>query len=1464
MNGSATGADYTPTTGTLTIPATSGETYVGSISVPVEDDNFAENAEAFTLNLSLVNPPDDVLLERTTARATIAIDAGDRLTAKVEHAAVSVDEGKDAVFNVELTGGISTADVVIRYDVTGDAEKNVDYEAPSGSLRLPAGTSLGSIVIPTTDDDVFEITDDETIVVTLQDTTSTTAGAVVVSTQTGENPATIKLAETSQNVTVSVADRTVTEGERALFPVTLSGKVFDDVTVNYTVTDVTTTGTGDDADYTSAATSITIAVGETTGTITVATAEETVAEDDETFTVTLTSATAPATPTPLSISLGQPVATGTIVDDDPLTVTLEGPDQVPEEVDATGYKVRLIGGTGSAIITVEYTVDGVEQTAVPIAADDGLDNTVDIEADLPNIPTAADSEGDTIVVRLTDVSTDSGTVNLGSPREKRTRIVDGDTKTVSISGGGAVNEGANAEFPVSVTTNGASRQGAVTVHYQMVPGSASSADYEAPSGTLELDAGTASDTITVSVLNDDLAERAETFSVRLNSVTRANSADKVVLGNRTATATIGASNELTPTVTSPDTTVVEGESARFVVDLGGTSSESVVIDYTVTGTDITADTADEEAEAADYAPQSGQLRISRGQRTGTIVIRTVDDDVLEPRESFKVTLESVAPSDVFAALPDPKPSADSTIEFSDRTVRVSVADVTADEGEAAVFTVSLDGEVGADVTVTPVIAHGTEDGTENEDFEGDAIPTFPSGVTILKGETTATFTVETMGDMLAENTETFTVTLTALTMPADWPSTIEGGPDGIELGRAVAKGTITDDAVTVNLRGATTVNEGDAVEYTVSLSGYTDDEDIIVTFSVESDTATSQDYSPASGTLTLNSEESSGTFTIQITDEPDVVDLRESLVVSIVAETSDGDPVRTEGPITTTIEDDGTVGISVEADPEIVPESREEATFTVTLTGTVGDEPVVLDYGTADGTATAPADYTAANGTITIAAGDSSAIITVAVNDDGLEELTDETFDLTISAAALPDGVEIETDTATVTVTDHTLEASVSAPATVNEGQSVAFTVSLTPAGQNRSGLAVNYDLGGTAVAPGDYTGASSGTLTIPAGQDSGAITIATEDDRVLDPGETLSVTLSNPRTLDGGLAALGSPTTATVEIVDQQTVTWSVEDVAIDENQDAVFTVTLDGLVQDAVTLTYATADGTATAGSDYTAVSNGRVTVAGGSTSATFTVQVTDDSNGEASETFTVQLTRSSAPAGVEPQSATATATIRDNDLALLPIDAVTVTEGGQANIVLMLERALQEPVLIGYATAGSATPGEDYDYTFSVPVVGVDLPLPQGAIEVPAGLQQGMVTVSAVDDSLAEGDEQIIVTLTTVTTDGSAPAVLGQAMVTIEDNDKLSVSVTGPKTVAEGDTARFTRAGRRRRKHRPCERELLARRHREGSGRLHGSKPDDGLHSGRPADGHDRDSDQGRQGAGAGRDAGGDPHRGDYHGR
>jgi sugar lactone lactonase YvrE len=90
-------------------------------------------------------------------------------------------------------------------------------------------------------------------------------------------------------------------------------------------------------------------------------------------------------------------------------------------------------------------------------------------------------------------------------------------------------------------------------------------------------------------------------------------------------------------------------------------------------------------------------------------------------------------------------------------------------------------------------------------------------------------------------------------------------------------------------------------------------------------------------------------------------------------------------------------------------------------------------------------------------------------------------------------------------------------------------------------------------------------------------------------------------------------------------------------------FTVTLDFASALPISVSYATADGTATAGSDYTAVPSGTVFFAPGETSKTILIQTVDDTTKEQTETFTVNL---SSPVGATIANGTAVATILDND--------------------------------------------------------------------------------------------------------------------------------------------------------------------------------------------------------------------------
>jgi hypothetical protein len=193
---------------------------------------------------------------------------------------------------------------------------------------------------------------------------------------------------------------------------------------------------------------------------------------------------------------------------------------------------------------------------------------------------------------------------------------------------------------------------------------------------------------------------------------------------------------------------------------------------------------------------------------------------------------------------------------------------------------------------------------------------------------------------------------------------------------------------------------------------------------------------------------------------------------------------------------------------------------------------------------------------------------------------------------------------------------------TVTEGNtgttSAAFTVTLSAA--STQPITVAYAAGnGTATAGGDYQ-AASGTLTFAPGETTKTITVAVIGDRVGEPNETFVVNL-------------GSPTNATIAdgqglgtIVDDEPRV-SIVDVTKSEgkkNQTTLFTftVTLSAAYDQPVTMSYRTANGTATTGDGDYVGKTGTLTFAPGETAKTITIEVKGDNKKEADETFYLDL--------------------------------------------------------------------------------------------------------------------------------------------------------------------------------------------------------------------------------------------------
>lgn len=208
------------------------------------------------------------------------------------------------------------------------------------------------------------------------------------------------------------------------------------------------------------------------------------------------------------------------------------------------------------------------------------------------------------------------------------------------------------------------------------------------------------------------------------------------------------------------------------------------------------------------------------------------------------------------------------------------------------------------------------------------------------------------------------------------------------------------------------------------------------------------------------------------------------------------------------------------------------------------------------------------------------------------------------------------------------------------------FTVTRT--GATTQALTVGYTVSGTATSGNDYT-ALSGSVTIPLGALSATVTLTPIDDALVEPSESIVLTLSA-----NAAYSLGAPTSAMAAISDNDVVRPTVTIAAIDgsaseANRDpASFRVTRSGAMTQALTVTYR-ASGTAANGSDY-ALLSGSVTIPLGASTATIIVTPIEDAAAEGRET--IVLTLQPGASYIVGAAAMAMANLADNDAAALPV--------------------------------------------------------------------------------------------------------------------------------------------------------------------------------------------------------------------
>ena len=925
-------------------------------------------------------------------------------------------------------------------------------------------------------------------------------------------------------------------------------------------------------------------------------------------------------------------------------------------------------------------------------------------------------------------------------------ITDNDgTPSVSVAAASAT-EGSDVDFTLTLSRPSSA---ALSVTYATSDGSAvSPADYSATSGTANFAAGTTTATASVPTIDDTTDEPTpdpETFTL---TIALPDPSPNLTMGQSTATGSI-ADNDGTPQLSIDDVTENEGNAAAtnftFTVTLDHPTTQTVTVNYATANGTATA--------PSDYTSVSGTLTFPANTTQQTVTVLVNGDNLDEPGtagsgETFFVNLSGASNAVIIDS------QGQGTIANDDiGTPSISINDVTVVETDSgttsAIFTVSLTRAAAPETTIT--VDYTTADGTATApgDYQATTATLEFSGTA-----TTRTISVPVVGDTTDEANETFAVNL----------SNASGG----NIVDAQGIGTINDDdADPVLSIDDVTVTESSAgtptAVFTVSLlpaSG----QQVTVDYVTMDGTATAgSDFTGVSSaqTLTFAVGETSKTISIPVLNDT-TREADEDFTV-VLSNESGAEISATDNPGTATIHDDDPAPTISIAGANVL-ESSGLASFAVTLSNP-SSTAISVQYATSAGSATGDADYTTASSTLNFAANETAQTIDVAILDDDIDE-ANETFTVTLSSPTGDAGIAAGSGAATGTIIDDDQMPRISVDdVTAAEGDSLTFDVTLS--NPSSSPISVQVATANGTTKSGDFT-AVTATLDFSAEEVSETFTVQTTQDTIHEASETFFVDLSNPSTTATILDDQGVGTVTD----DDPVPTISIADGAGEEGANASFQVTLSNATSSIVAVQFSTADGTATAGSDYTAT-NGGVTFASEDTSETLHVPLWADNQADPGETFLVNL---AAPVNATILDGQAQGTIVNLATApSLSIADVTVAEGDDAAkstaAVVTLNPVSPQPVTVAYATSnGTATAPGDY-FTSS------------GALSFAPGQGSALVPLSIAGDAIDEAAETFTITLS-----NPSPTALigdGTGTVTITDDDGPVELTIDDVTVVEPDT-------------------------------------------------------------------------------
>ena len=1330
VQGGATSADYSGVPTSLTFAAADTEK---TFSFAATDDSVDDDGESVKLTFGTLPTG---ISEGTVKESVVSI-TDDDYPADVDvsfgRAAYTAAEGGSVAVKVTLSPAPerSVTIPILRANLGGAT--SADYSGVPPNVTFAASDTEKTFSFAATDDSVDD--DGESVELTFGTLpTGLSEGTVdqsVVSITDDDYPADV-------DVSFGRAAYTAAEGGSVVVKVTLSPAPERSVTI---LIDKANQDGATSADYSGVPPSLTFAAADTEKTFSFAAAADSVDDDGESVKLTFG-----ALPTGLS--------EGTVKE----SVVSITDDDYPADVDVSFGQAAYTAAEGGSV-TVKVTLSPAPERSVTILIDKANQDGA-TSADYSGVPpsltfaasdtektfsfaAAADSvDDDGESVKLTFGTLPTG-ISEGTVKESVVSITDDDVPSVTVAFEQATYTAAEGSTVTVKVKLSADPERTVTVLIEdAVQGGATSADYSGVPGSVTFSSGDTEKMFSFAATDDTEDDDGESV--------------KLTFGALPTGVNPGTVDESVVSIADDDYPAdvdVSFGQAAYTAAEGGTVTVKVTLSPAPerTVTVLIEDAVQDGATSADYSGVPTSLTFAAADTEKTFSFAATDDSVDDDGESVKLTFgtlptgisEGTVKESVVSITDDDVPSV---------TVAFEQATYTAAEGSTVTVKVKLSAD--PERTVTVLIEDAVQGGATDDDYSG-----VPGSVTFSSGDTEKTFVFAAAADSVDDDGES--VKLTFGTLPT-------GVAEGTVKESVVS---ITDDD-TANITISTTsldVGEGGSATYTVKLATEPTG-DVTVTIAGIAGTDLSTDLT--SLTYTSTTWNDTQTVTVSAAHDADAVD--DVATVSNTATSADGDYDGIAKNVAINVEDDES------EDPELSIALPDPVHNDIDDSGDVSLGDVLTYTATASNTGNVPLSDITVEDLLVNTTGVGCATLAIGAT-------CVMTGSYTVTQSDVDDGTV--DNTATADSAETTAQT-----ATRSTGVAQTEAVSLAKSSSDSSFQVVGDEVEYEYLVSNSGTVTLTGTLQITDNKIPSGISCDDVPESGLAPAATLTCTATYT-VVQSDLDVSGVTNTATASLGDATsnqssvTVPWvglqgttpqlSIGAGSVSEDGSSIaLLVALTPASLQTVTVSYASQDGTAKAGLDFTAPAAGStVTFAPGSTSETITIPIIDDDIDEDNESFNVILSNAvNAAIGLS----SGPVTINDDDTAGVSVSrtALAVTEGD--------------------STGGTYTVVLDTRPTADVTVTvsghsGTDLTLnpdPATLIFTPAAWDTAQtVTVTAGQDADGTNDTVSLTHGATSTDSGYAGIAIAGVAVTVSDDETPSTDVAlsvVPEKVSEGADA------------------------------------------------------------------------------